>query len=115
MNDQHRDFELTLDVLDGMKEMAQRRSDVANAARARRDERARARRKAEQAAARTAEVERLKAEAEEEAKAYRPEGPVCGALYHDSLGREVSCGLAQGHEDDDPTCQAGDVTWLHYG
>lgn len=52
----------------------------------------------------------------EEASTYRPEGPLCGALFHDSFGREVFCGLAQGHEDDDPMCDAGDgVTWPHYG
>lgn len=115
MIDQHRDLELTLDILGGLKEMAQQRSDVANAARVRRDARARARREAEREAARKVEVERIRAEAEEEANVYRPQGPVCGALYHDSLGREVTCGLAQGHEEDDPTCESGDVTWPHYG
>lgn len=115
MNDQHRDLETTLDILDGLKEMAQKRSDVANAARARREARALARRKAEREAAKQAELERLKEEAEEEANTYRPDGPLCGALYHDSLGREVTCGLHEGHQDDDPTCDAGDgVTWPYY-
>lgn len=115
MNDQHRDLELTLGALDGLKAVAQQRSDVANAARARREKRDRARREAQREAAKKAELQRIRAEAEEEANTYRPEGPLCGALYHDSLGNEVSCGLAQGHEDDDPTCEASDVTWPHYG
>lgn len=112
----HRDFDLTMDALDGLKDVAQRRSDLAYAARERREARARVRRQAEQAAARKAELDRVMAEMAEEADTYRPDGPLCGAVGHDSLGMEVSCGLAQGHEDDDPTCDAGDgVTWPHYG
>lgn len=115
MTDAHREMEATLDALDGLKAFAQQRSDLANAARARREATARARRKAQREAARKAEVERINAETAEEASTYRPEGPVCGALYHDSFGREVACGLHQGHEEDDPTCDAGNgVTWDHY-
>lgn len=112
----HQGPQTTSDVWSALKAAAQQRSDLANAARARRDERARVRKEAQQAAARKAELERIKTEAEEEAKTYRPEGPLCGALYHDSRGSEVSCGLHEGHEEDDPTCDAGNgVTWPHYG
>lgn len=117
MTDQHRDLEATLDALDGLKAIAQKRSNLANAARVRREAAARARQAARREAARKAEVERVQAEMAEEAEAaaLRPEGPLCGALYHDSFGREVTCGLDQGHEVDDPTCDAGNgVTWNHY-
>lgn len=117
MSDAHREFEATLDALDGLKAIAQQRSDLANAVRVRREANARARQKAQREAARKAEVERIKAEMAEEAEAaaLRPDGPLCGALYHDSFGREVTCGLEEGHEVDDPTCDAGNgVTWDHY-
>lgn len=117
MTDQRRDLDTTLDALDGLKAIAQRRSDLANAARVRREANARARQEAAREAARKSEVERIKAEMAEEAEAasLRPEGPLCGALYHDSFGREVTCGLHHGHEVDDPTCDAGNgVTWNHY-
>ncbi|MFG3276231.1 uL30 family ribosomal protein [Streptomyces luteogriseus] len=113
--DEHHDPLASSDIWGALKAAAQQRSDLANAARARRDEKARIRREAQQSAARKAELDRIKAEAEEEASTYRPEGPLCRTLYHDSRGNEVFCGLHQGHEEDDPTCDAGNgVTWPHY-
>lgn len=93
-----------------------------DAARQRRSEVTRAREEAQRDAARQAELERLQAEvqaevdAEARADAGWPEGPLCGDVYHDSRGREVSCRLAKGHEADDPECNAGNgVTWPYYG
>jgi hypothetical protein len=81
----------------------------------RRREEARTQAATEREAVRQAQLAEARREMEVDALAYRAQGPVCGAMNHNSRGTAVSCRLDQGHEADDPTCDAGDgVTWPHY-
>lgn len=112
MIDEHRQLWATWDA---MGAAAQAHSDRVNAAKARRAQEEHARQEAEREAVRQTQLAEARREMEADALAYRAQGPVCGAMNHDSRGTEVSCRLDQGHEADDPTCDAGNgVTWPHY-
>jgi hypothetical protein len=112
MIDEHRQLWA---IWDAMGAAAQEHSDRANAARVERAQQERARQEAEREAVRQAQLAEARREMEADALTYRAQGPVCGAMYHDSRGAEVSCRLDQGHELGDPTCDAGNgVTWPHY-